>query len=292
MRARNLKPGFFKNYELADAGPIAQLLFQGLWLLADKEGRLKDQPRLIKAEIFPYYEADVNGELTVLARLGHIRRYVTAGIAVIEVCNFKKHQSPHHTERASDLPAPDPASPCISTPPEINREVTVKSPLEHGGNPSDSLIPDSPNHDSLIPDSLTHESVPSEPVALERATDRQPDPVHAVFAHWQEAHRKPRAKLDEKRRALIRKALKHYSEADLCQAISGYLNSPHHMGTDPKGNGTAYDSIELFLRDSQHIDAGLRFYAEPPRTDLSATTRRNVAAIADWKPPELRNAGN
>lgn len=146
MRARNLKPGLYKNPELADAGPIAQLLFAGLWLLADKEGRLKDQPRVIKAELFPYYEVDVNRELTVIERLGHIHRYVTCGIAVIEVCNFKKHQSPHHTEKASDLPACECVKPCSERTQEINGDVTVNSPLDDGGNPSDSLIPD-----SLIP---------------------------------------------------------------------------------------------------------------------------------------------
>ncbi len=287
MRARNLKPGFFKNYELADAGPIAQLLFQGLWLLADKEGRLKDQPRLIKAEVFPYYDADVNGELTVLARLGHIRRYVALGIAVIEVCNFKKHQSPHHTERASDLPAFDPETSTKSKSPEIHGEVTVNPPSSNGGNPSDSLIPD-----SLIPDSPTHDSVPSEPVAQKRATPMPPEPgdVEKVFSHWQTVHQKPKAQLDDKRRALIRRALKHYSEADLCQAIAGYLNSPHHMGQNERN--TVYDSIELLLRDSEHIDAGLKFYAQPPRTNLSDRTRKNVAATADWRPPELRVVEN
>lgn len=55
MRARNLKPGFFKNYQLAQiARPWGRLLFGGLWTLADKEGRLKDEPEWIRAEIFPY----------------------------------------------------------------------------------------------------------------------------------------------------------------------------------------------------------------------------------------------
>lgn len=153
MRARNLKPTFFKNPDLADAGPIAQVLFAGLWCLADKEGRLKDQPRVIKAEVFPYYDADVNGELTKLERLGFIRRYVASGVGVIEVRNFKKHQSPHHTEKASDLPAYQPEKPKESDPRESHREHTVKSPLRDGGNRSDSLTPD-----SLTPDSLNHES--------------------------------------------------------------------------------------------------------------------------------------
>ena len=115
MRARNIKPGFFKNPDLADAGPAAQLLCIGLWCMADKEGRLKDQPRVIKAEVFPYYEIDVNRELTVIQRLGHIRRYEVGGIKVIEVVNFRKHQSPHHTERGSELPAYDGVSDCFET---------------------------------------------------------------------------------------------------------------------------------------------------------------------------------
>lgn len=148
MRARNLKPTFFKNPDLADAGPIAQVLFAGLWCMADKEGRLKDQPRVIKAEVFPYYDADVHGELTKLERLGFIRRYVASGMAVIEVLNFKKHQSPHHTEKGSDLPAYEEENPSQTTPREIHREPTVNARKQNGGNPSDSLIPDSLNHDS------------------------------------------------------------------------------------------------------------------------------------------------
>lgn len=151
MRARNIKPGFFKNPDLADAGPAAQLLCIGLWCMADKEGRLKDQPRVIKAEVFPYYEIDVNRELTVIQRLGHIRRFEVGGIKVIEVINFRKHQSPHHTERGSELPAYDGVSDCFVTEHEIHGEVTVKSPLENGGNPSDSLIPDSLIHLSKNP---------------------------------------------------------------------------------------------------------------------------------------------
>ena len=151
MRARNIKPGFFKNPDLADAGPAAQLLCIGLWCMADKEGRLKDQPRVIKAEVFPYYEIDVNRELTVIQRLGHIRRFEVGGIKVIEVINFRKHQSPHHTERGSELPEYDGVSDCFVTEHETHGEVTVNSPLHNGGNPSDSLIPDSLIHLSKNP---------------------------------------------------------------------------------------------------------------------------------------------
>ncbi|SOY56834.1 conserved phage C-terminal domain-containing protein [Cupriavidus taiwanensis] len=161
-RARNIKPGFFKNYELADLGPMCQVLFAGLWCLADKEGRLEDKPRLIKAEVFPYYDCDTNGELTKLERCGFVRRYRARGVAVIEILNFKRHQSPHHTERASELPGYDEresVSDCSETEMDIHREVTVNSQSMDGENPPDCLIPDclipdSPNPDSLIPDTL------------------------------------------------------------------------------------------------------------------------------------------
>ena len=53
MRARNLKPGFFKNDALAECDPLARILFEGLWCMADREGRLECHPKRIKAEILP-----------------------------------------------------------------------------------------------------------------------------------------------------------------------------------------------------------------------------------------------
>lgn len=152
-RSRNIKPGFFKNYELADMGPLAQILFAGLWCLADRQGRLEDKPRLIKAEIFPYYDCDVNGELTKLQRLKLVDRYVVDGVAVISVVNFKKHQTPHNTEKQSTLPAmPDGYgnTSIESTPCTDNGGFTVDSRNSNDGKPPDSL-----NTDSLIPDSLS-----------------------------------------------------------------------------------------------------------------------------------------
>lgn len=138
MRARNIKPGFFKNEILGSEDPLLSILFIGLWCLADRDGLLEDRPKRIKAEIFPYRDCDVNGYLTQLERLGFVKRTVTLGIPLISIKNFKKHQSPHHTEKKSNW------SQCSL---ELDScEVTVKSPLDLRGNPPDSLIPD-----SLIP---------------------------------------------------------------------------------------------------------------------------------------------
>lgn len=140
-----------------------------------------------------------------------------------------------------------------------------------------------PQTQTQTTDSEKNQRVPTEPVG-----QKPDDAVARVFDHWRSVHGHQKATLDPKRRRVIRAALESYSEADLCQAITGYKNSPHHMGQNDRA--TVYDDIELMLRDSKHIEAGLKFHAEPPRTDLSSLTRRNVAATADWVPPEMRSA--
>ena len=106
MRARNLKPGFFKNDLLAEAGPVAMILFQGLWAMADRDGRLEDRPSRIKAEVVPYFKTDVPQLLDALAEREFIIRYEVGGHRFIQINNWKKHQTPHVKEPVSDIPPP------------------------------------------------------------------------------------------------------------------------------------------------------------------------------------------
>ena len=106
MRARNIKPGFFKNDTLAELDFAGRLLFIGLWGLADREGRLEDRPKKIKAEIFPYDEVNVDSFLGELAKRSFIIRYEVDGDRYIQIVNFDKHQNPHPRETPSTIPAP------------------------------------------------------------------------------------------------------------------------------------------------------------------------------------------
>jgi hypothetical protein len=74
MRIRTIKPEFWKSEHLADLPPFARLLFIGLWNCADREGRLEDRPKRLKAELFPYDDVDVDALLSVLAKWGFIVR--------------------------------------------------------------------------------------------------------------------------------------------------------------------------------------------------------------------------
>ena len=149
-RARNIKPGFFKNDRLAECDPLARILFAALWCEADREGRLEDRPKRIKAECLPYDDADVDALLGQLERAGFIVRYSIGEARYIAVLNFAKHQNPHVREPASTIPAPEEiglSNAGMDEAPDKHGASTVQAPDKHGTGPADSpsLIPDSPS---------------------------------------------------------------------------------------------------------------------------------------------------
>lgn len=103
-RARNIKPGFFKNEVLAEMSAFDRLLFIGLWCLADREGRVEDRPKRIKMELFPCDTYDVDTGIEELKKYGFVTRYEISGKKTIAIVNFLIHQTPHGTEKDSDLP--------------------------------------------------------------------------------------------------------------------------------------------------------------------------------------------
>lgn len=148
-RARNIKPGFFKNEVLGVADPLYSLLFEGLWILADRAGRLEDRPLRIKGEVFPYRDGlNVDAMLNWLESNGFIRRYTAQGKKCILVLEFVKHQNPHKNEAESELPAPSDDS---TKPEEIGTTTEIIGSTRADSLSSDSLIPDSPILDS-VPD--------------------------------------------------------------------------------------------------------------------------------------------
>ena len=169
-RSRNIKPGFFTNDELAECSPYARLLFAGLWTIADKEGRLDDRPKKIKALVLPFDTVDCDDLLAQLHAKNFITRYVVEGNGYIQINNWKKHQNPHCKEAASDIPelskqessneeapvkpdaipvqlAEEKTQPIESNEaPEMHGASQVQEQDENNLNPADSL--------NLIPDSL------------------------------------------------------------------------------------------------------------------------------------------
>lgn len=155
-RSRNIKPGIMTNELLGELEPIERLLFVYLWMLADRDGRLEDRPKRIKAEALPYDNIDADKALDRLSAKGFIRRYVAEGQKVIQVVKFAEHQAPHVREKGSALP--EQSLECAEIEPSPEEEVTEHNLGSAKASPRspDSLIPD-----SLIPDSLQTPCAPS-----------------------------------------------------------------------------------------------------------------------------------
>jgi hypothetical protein len=82
---------------------------------------------------------------------------------------------------------------------------------------------------------------------LKTSTEQQ------VFDAWIEATGRTGATVfSDKRRRLIRNALKLYSTADVLDAVQGWRKSSHHCGEND--TGTVYNDLELLLRDAAHIE--------------------------------------
>lgn len=185
-RARNIKPGFYKNEDLAECSVWARLIFPGIWMLADREGRLEDRPKRIKGELLPFDSIEVDPLLSELERFGFILRYAVDGIRYIQITKFSEHQAPHVREAASTIPAPS-----------SQEESTAKAvPSTNLGRAQASpRSPDSLNPSSLNPSSLNPVEPPplTEPVLTAKASavaalvpdcdSPIPDPP-TTEAHW------------------------------------------------------------------------------------------------------------
>jgi len=151
-RARNIKPGFFQNDELADQSPLARLAFIGMWTIADFKGCIEYRPKMLKVQILPYDECDLDEIVNNLEKARFIRFYSVQGKRYIKIVNFEKHQNPHKNEREAGSDIPDITENDNSFN-ELKKDGT--KPEFIGTNRADSLL--------LIPDSLNPDSLTSVP---------------------------------------------------------------------------------------------------------------------------------
>ena len=103
-RTRLIKPSFFLDEAVAEMPDTAQLLFIGLWTLADRNGRLRDAYKSIRAQIFPYRDVNVSDLLDLIASANLIDRYKVGNERIIQIRSFGKHQHCHINEPKGTLP--------------------------------------------------------------------------------------------------------------------------------------------------------------------------------------------
>ncbi|MBP7906318.1 MAG: hypothetical protein KA099_13460 [Alphaproteobacteria bacterium] len=249
MRARNLKPGFFKNEDLAECAPLARILYAGLWCMVDREGRMEFRPKRIKAEILPYDECSIDDLLNQLQRRGFILVYQITGLKFLSIPTFSKHQNPHVREAESAIPAPEEHSAC-----------TVQAPEEHGTSPAESLLL---NPESLL---LNPSCVPSGAQTIKDRFDR----FWAVY---------PKRKSKGRAEQAFRKI--NPSEQLLVTMIAAIAQA---KTTDEwlKENGKFIPYPASWLNAKGWEDEPTEIH--PMSNIFSETSRRNVAVAKDWSP--------
>lgn len=246
-RARNIKPGLFKNEILGVADPLNTILFEGLWVLADREGRLEDRPLRIKAEILPYREGiNVDAMLTWLAQKGFIARYTAEGKSCIQILEFVKHQNPHKNEAESELPPHTGESASVSS--QTDNVGTTSEKI--GSARADSLTTDSLN---LIPDSLT--LIPDAP-APAAPQPRRPKTRAADFAEefeviWSAYPRKPGMSRSDTLKAFTARLGEGADVVAMLAGVKAYAAYVHAEKTEPK----YIKSPDTFFGPGKHWEA-------------------------------------
>lgn len=186
-RARNIKPAFFLNDDLAENNcALGRLLFIGLWTLADYKGDLEWRAGRIKTQVLPYDDCDIKKLAINLDKSGFVRFYSDGEKIYLNITNFVKHQNPHKNERDSGSDIPEYSNEMRQVVDfntlTINRDKSGLIRNNDGSNPADSLIP--------LTDSLTPHILDSDE---SKNVKKQKSPKSEVldFSSWPQQPSKP-----------------------------------------------------------------------------------------------------
>jgi len=301
-RARNIKPGFFLNDLLAEIEPLGRLLFAGLWTIADREGRLEDRPKKIKAAVLPYDDCDVDHLLNELSKRDFIIRYEVNGEKYIQIVKWEKHQNPHYKEVKSEIPpyinhnenvnqtkkkvTTKAKKQCSNVKPTLNQHQTELEPTlnQHQTEINSSSHADSLN---LIPDSFNSINTADEKPADfefenfedETQNNKSPSQVIAltIYKHLKNIGIKKNSKWVGKQIGLANDLLKRYSFDEINKVIEwGFSDSFYRK---------IFNGLEKYDQILQAMKGG----ADNGRTRTSQKPDRRPLTAEDYDEPEYRD---
>lgn len=309
-RYRTIKPEFWASEQIVLLSMQARLMFIGMWNFADDNGVLPASFINIKAKIFPIDNcslADIKNWINELIQQKLIKEYQIDDKSYWMITGFKIHQK-------IDKPSykyPEPLQNDNNSANKNESSVEIKEHSAKNTYPSDKIADASETFAEGSPLERSREEkrgkekngeegsvrggVPAAPVAQARRREQLSDPpekskrenfteeIAEAFEHWQAVTGYPRAKLDDKRKRLIRDALKlGYTVGDLKNAISGCAKTPHNQGHNERGQ--AYMGLHVILRNADQIDRFIKNFHSPPRLQNKAAlrTKSNLSAVEQF----------
>jgi hypothetical protein len=93
-RIRSVHPGLFKDEAFMELSMAARVLVIGIWTLADDHGVFEWKPRLIRAEVFPSDNVEIEPLLDELMAQRCIQRFSNSGRTYAVIRNFCLYQRP------------------------------------------------------------------------------------------------------------------------------------------------------------------------------------------------------
>jgi len=231
-RIRTIKPEFWRDESLSLLDPEAVLLAIGLLNVADDEGYFNANPKLIEADIFPLRELSSTCPVLVqhLSEIGYIKLFDgDDGKKYGLVTNFSKHQV-ISKKKPSKIKGMDKFRCESGTSP-----VRVHAGKERKGREGNKNVVDETNKDD------------------KESNIKKTAQEEIVFDFWKDTLNHPKSKLDDKRKAIIKKSLSiGFTVDDLKQAIVGCSKTPHNMGGND--NGAIYDGLHIIMKDANQIE--------------------------------------
>lgn len=259
-RIRTIKPEFPQSESMGNVSRDARLTFLQLWTIADDEGRLRGNSRMLASLLFPYDDdapSLIDGWLGELEREQCIVRYKVEGQTYLQICKWLIHQKIDKPSK-SKIPEFEEKHRILANPRECSSEdLRIKDQGKDQG--SNTIVEQTPL--DLVP-----------------VAPPEHDTVAEVFAYWKKVMLSPGSVLDDKRRRAIRTALKDYSPGDICKAIRGCSKSPFHMGVNDRK--TKYNGILLILRSAEYIDKFIELDRGDAATANETVEQRNARITA------------
>ncbi len=123
-RIRSIKPEFPQSESMGRVSRDARLTFIQLWTLADDEGRLRGNSRMLASLLFPYDDDAkdlIDRWLDELEREHCIQRYRVNGDNYVQIANWLIHQKIDKPSK-SKIPAFDESSRVLANPREVSSE--------------------------------------------------------------------------------------------------------------------------------------------------------------------------
>ncbi|MCK4121373.1 hypothetical protein HFK83_03175 [Ralstonia pseudosolanacearum] len=123
-RIRTIKPEFPQSESMGRVSREARLCFIQLWTLADDEGRLRGNSRMLASLLYPYDDdapSLIDGWLDELESEACLHRYKIDGNNYVQIANWLIHQKIDKPSK-SKIPAFDESSRILANPREMSSE--------------------------------------------------------------------------------------------------------------------------------------------------------------------------